>query len=71
MADRSDEYMEIDVTIKTVLDRSVWVKHEGEEGNIARSLIHAGDDARLDDADRGDEMRLRVRAWKLANLGWQ
>ena len=71
MADRSDNYIEITVEIKNVLERSVWVEYQGEEGNIARSLLHAGDDRRLDDARRGDEMAISVRAWRLADLGWQ
>ena len=65
-----DEYVEIDVAGKTVLPASVWVKHHGEEGNIARSLIHAADERLLDDASRGDELTLRVRQWKLRKLGW-
>ena len=65
-----DEYVEIDVEVKTVLPASVWVKRHGEEGNIARSLIHAADERLLDDASRGDELTLRVRQWKLRKLGW-
>jgi len=65
-----DEYVEIDVEVKKVLPASVWVKYQGEEGNIARSLIHAADERHLDEAARGDELSLRVRAWKLNKLGW-
>ncbi len=65
-----DDYVEIDVEVKTVLPASAWVRFHGEERNIARSLIHAADDRHLEDATRGDEISLRVREWKLRKLGW-
>ena len=67
---RSDNYVDITVEVKTVLPASVWVRYEGADGNIPRSTLHVSSDRALDAADRGDELTLRVREWKVDDLGW-
>jgi hypothetical protein len=67
----SDEYRTVTATFRHLRDKAFFVDRPRAAGQvpIARSLIHAADDAKLDALFDGDEFTFRLRAWKAEELG--
>lgn len=65
------EYRIVTLRIKSIREASFWVTIRGRQGehNIPRSLLHGGDDLRLERMPRDEDVTLRVVEWKAEELG--
>lgn len=65
-------YAEITVIVDSVLERSFWFRKPGRtlSHNIGRSLLHGGDDMKLERVRRDKPVKLRVMKWKAREMGF-
>lgn len=65
------KYSIVTVRITNVLPSSVWVvrKNRLHAQNVPRSLLHGGDDLKLERMARDCDVELRVVDWKADELG--
>jgi len=64
-------YRTVTIRISNVLPSSVWViaRNRQVAQNIPRSLLHGGDDLKLDRMPRDEVVMLRILDWKAEELG--
>lgn len=67
----SDTYRIVSAVIKGIRPNSIFVAVPSRRGDVSipRSLVHGGDDLKLDRARVGDEFSFRLRAWKAEEVG--
>ncbi len=64
-----DRYLTVRVRIEEVRPTSVLFRHGDTTTWVPRSLVHGADDADLDGRFAGEEIALRIFAWKCRELG--
>jgi hypothetical protein len=67
-----DPYIEVDLTVVEIRDRSVRVETEdGTTAFVPRSVLHGADDSRLarGEVEPGDTATLRIRQWCAVEKG--
>lgn len=69
----SDHYRLVTVTFRALREKSFFVDHPSSIGQAAiqRSLIHGGDDRKLDTLFDGETIAIRIRDWKARELGFK
>lgn len=69
----SDDYVTVTTVLRHVREKSIYVdRRPGQPDDTAcipRSLIHGGNDLKLEDRQSGDEITIKVRRWKADELG--
>ena len=67
----NDPYTKVDCIFLASTYKAVCVGlPSGNEQWIPRSLLHGGDDKKMPDCDRGDEIVLEVREWFTEKDEW-
>ncbi len=65
----SDRYRTITAELRLIRGASILVRRrQGGEVFVPRSVIHGGDDLRLERVAVGAEITIRVMAWKAEEL---
>lgn len=67
----SDSYRIVSAVLKAVRPNSIFIAAPTRPGDVSipRSLIHGGDDLKLDRARVGEEFSFRLLAWKAEEVG--
>lgn len=64
-------YLAVTVTHKAHTDSAVLVAYNDDELWLPRSLLGLLSDNKIDNAQRGDELKLYLPDWKVRQLGWE
>lgn len=60
-----DSYISLTVTMLAKTEKAVRIETEDSDPAwVPRSCIHGADDKKIEDAERGDEITLRIFQWK-------
>lgn len=65
----SDKYRICTAVFRGRTDKAFFVKKNAKDISIPRSLIHGGDDLKIDRLNVDDEFTFRLREWKAEELG--
>lgn len=67
-------YRTVTTRLRALRENSIFVDRPAARGagevSLPRSLIHGGDDRRLEGAFIGEEVTFRLADWKAEEIGW-